>query len=69
MSRSEYIYLLRAASGEVLAACTVKHELKTLIGHMWPGDRARTTVTRYRDGHALSAVPLGTAEEVWSAAN
>lgn len=50
MARSDYIYITRDPDGRIVAAFTVKHELRSYLKGLDATDRLYFTVTRIRDG-------------------
>lgn len=70
MARAEYVWIVRDALGDLLAAFTVKHELVGWIKRRTAGwehvQLAESwTVDRLRDGgHAIAPVRVGTAAEL-----
>lgn len=68
MARAEYVWIVRDALGDLLAAFTVKHELVGWLKRRtagWTGLAESWTVDRLRDGgHAIAPVRVGTAADL-----
>jgi len=70
VARAEYVWVVRDATGDLLAAFTVKHELVAWLKRRTAGwthtQLAESwTVDRLRDGgHAIAPVRIGTAADL-----